>query len=107
MSTSTWKGKRLLSRRTVDFGIPFAEMTGAEVIEMETKGLINSRMMVRTVALLSHALDYRSANHSTISGNLANVDTPGYRPKELVFDQELRRAVEKEGVAMRKTDEKH
>jgi len=63
--------------------------------------------MGRTVALLSHALDYRSAKHSTISGNLANVDTPGYRPKELLFDQELRRAVEKEDVALRKTDEKH
>ncbi|PKN27102.1 MAG: flagellar basal body rod protein FlgB [Deltaproteobacteria bacterium HGW-Deltaproteobacteria-21] len=74
---------------------------------MEIRSYLNSRLMGKTVALLSHALDYRSAKHSTISGNLANIDTPGYRPRELVFDQELRRAVDKEGIAMRKTDEKH
>jgi len=68
---------------------------------------LNSRLTGKTVALLSHALDYRSAKHSTISGNLANVDTPGFRPRELLFDQELRRAVEKDGVALKKTDEKH
>lgn len=74
---------------------------------MEIKSFINNRLMGKTVALLSHALDYRSANHSTIAGNLANVDTPGYRPQELLFDQELRRAVDKEGISMAKTDEKH
>lgn len=74
---------------------------------MEAKGLMNSRFVGRTVAFLSHALDYRSAKHSVISSNLANIDTPGYQPQELTFDQELRRAVDKEGVSLRKTDEKH
>jgi flagellar basal-body rod protein FlgB len=74
---------------------------------MEIKNLVQSRLMGKTVALLSHALDYRSANHGVISGNLANIDTPGYRTQELSFDQELRRAVDKEGVSMKKTDERH
>lgn len=74
---------------------------------MEIKGFMNSRFMGRTVGFLSHALDYRSAKHSVISSNLANIDTPGYQPQELRFDQELRRAVDKEGVSLRKTDEKH
>ena len=74
---------------------------------MEVKNYINTKLMGKTVAFLSHALDYRSAKHSTISSNLANVDTPGYRPRELFFDQELRRALDKDGVSMTKTDEKH
>ncbi len=74
---------------------------------MEVKGFINGRLMGRTIGLLSHALDYRSTKHSVISGNLANIDTPGYQPQELTFDQELRRAVDKEGASLRKTNEKH
>ena len=74
---------------------------------METGNPIESRLAGRTVALLQQALSYRSANHSVISGNLANVDTPGYRPQELTFDQELRRAVDGEGISIKRTDERH
>lgn len=75
--------------------------------EVEVKGLMNSRFVGRTVAFLHHALDYRSAKHGVITSNLANIDTPGYRPQELTFDQELRRAVDNEGISLRKTNEKH
>jgi flagellar basal-body rod protein FlgB len=74
---------------------------------VESKNWINGHLMGKTVTLLSHGLDYRSARQSVISGNLANVDTPGYRPKELNFDQALRKAVEKEGISLSKTDPKH
>jgi flagellar basal-body rod protein FlgB len=74
---------------------------------VDTRQWINGRLMGRTVALLSHALDYRSANHNAISGNLANIDTPGYRPQEVSFDQELRRAVEKDGPSLKKTNPRH
>jgi flagellar basal-body rod protein FlgB len=74
---------------------------------VEEKNFINGSLMGKTVALLSHALDYRSARQNVISGNLANVDTPGYRPKELNFDQALRKAVEKDGISLNKTDRKH
>jgi flagellar basal-body rod protein FlgB len=74
---------------------------------VDSRQWINGHLMGKTVALLSHALDYRSANHNAISGNLANVDTPGYRPQEVSFDQELRRAVEKQGPSLKKTNPKH
>jgi flagellar basal-body rod protein FlgB len=74
---------------------------------VEVKDFVNKRLMGRTIGVLSHALDYRSANHSVISGNLANIDTPGYKPKELNFDQELRRAVEGGGISLKKTDARH
>ena len=74
---------------------------------MEQKNWINGHLMGKTVAMLSHALDYRSARQNVISGNLSNVDTPGYRPKELNFDQALRKAVEKDGISLDKTDRRH
>lgn len=74
---------------------------------METGNLNQNRIFGKTVALLSHALGYQGANHSVISGNLANIDTPGYRPQALTFDQELRRAVEKETIPLSKTNDKH
>ncbi len=43
----------------------------------------------KTVSLLSQALDYHSRKHSTIVSNIANVDTPGYRAREVVFEKEL------------------
>jgi len=74
---------------------------------VEIKGVTGKGLTGRTVGVLSHALDYRSAVHSVISGNLANVETPGYRPRELRFDQELRRAVEGGAMSLKKTDPKH
>lgn len=74
---------------------------------MEGPNWINGRLMGKTVALLSHALDFRSARQSVISGNLANVDTPGYRPQELSFDKALRKEVEKDGISLSKTDNRH
>ena len=66
-----------------------------------------SRITGKTVNLLSHALDYRSSNHQVIAGNMANIETPGFRPKELSFDKELERAVEENEVSLQKTDSKH
>ncbi|MFO0553035.1 MAG: flagellar basal body rod protein FlgB [Polyangiaceae bacterium] len=53
---------------------------------------------------LSQSLDYHVARHAVLAANLANVDTPGYRPLELErvdgFDSTL-------ASAMSKTDERH
>lgn len=74
---------------------------------MKIGELMQNRLTGKTVGLLSRALDYRSENHNVISGNMANIDTPGYRPKELVFDQALKQAVEKNALRLRKTNSKH
>jgi flagellar basal-body rod protein FlgB len=65
------------------------------------------RLLGKTVAVLSHALDYRTKNHTVIAGNLSNMDTPGYRPKELSFDEELKQAVNRDTLTLTKTDRKH
>lgn len=38
-----------------------------------------------TLGRLERALDVRLVRHNMLAGNLANVDTPGYRPKDVNF----------------------
>ncbi len=73
---------------------------------MEKAG-ISQNLFDRTVGVLSRALDYRVRNQRIISTNVANIDTPGFRPKQLKFDEELRRAVDNENMPLAKTNGKH
>ncbi len=43
-------------------------------------------------SLLYKQLGYRGDKQKVISGNIANINTPGYKAKELSFDQELQKA---------------
>jgi flagellar basal-body rod protein FlgB len=46
----------------------------------------------KTINLLSGMLDYRAARHKVIVSNVSNIDTPGYKPMELVFKKTLEEA---------------
>ena len=43
----------------------------------------------RTHGLISNALDYRAARQDMISSNIANADTPFYRPRDIRFEDAL------------------
>lgn len=43
----------------------------------------------KTITIISQVLDYRARKHDTIVSNIANIDTPGYRSREAVFEREL------------------
>lgn len=43
-------------------------------------------------SLLFRQLGYRGEKQKVISGNIANINTPNYKTKELVFDEELKKA---------------
>ena len=43
----------------------------------------------RTATLLKDALNYRSARQDMIASNIANVDTPNYKPRDVSFEQAL------------------
>ena len=43
----------------------------------------------KTIEILSEVLDFRSERHKVITSNIANMDTPNYRPKDIVFKEEL------------------
>jgi len=46
----------------------------------------------RITSLLTHFLDTQSRRAQIVSSNIANVDTPGYRAKELDFAEYLKQA---------------
>lgn len=52
-----------------------------------------------TVDLVSKSLDLRAKNQNHISANLANAETPGYIPKTLSFEGELKDALKGKGNA--------
>lgn len=45
-----------------------------------------------TLTRLEEALDVRLVEHNVLAGNVANADTPGYRPKALDFSQAMAQA---------------
>lgn len=51
---------------------------------------------------LEMALDGSALKQKTISNNLANVDTPGYKAKETVFNQEFKKSLQ-----AYRTDQRH
>lgn len=43
----------------------------------------------RSASLLSRALDYRAARQDMIASNIANADTPFYKPRDIRFEDAL------------------
>lgn len=43
----------------------------------------------RLTPWLERALDLSAKRHDVLAGNLANIDTPNYQPKDLEFDEQL------------------
>jgi len=74
---------------------------------MPANSLFSNRLIGRTITILSKTLDFRTARHNVIAGNLANTDTPGYTPKEATFASELRRAAGSRHLRLKTTNRKH
>lgn len=60
----------------------------------------------KTIQTLEHSLDYSSLKNRTISNNIANVDTPGYKSKEVSFKDVLNKELTPSFEGKR-THEKH
>lgn len=61
----------------------------------------------KTIEMLSAALDFRSERHKVIASNIANIDTPGYRPKDIIFKEALEAIANKNGVTMTGNNRMH
>ncbi|MBW1670614.1 MAG: flagellar basal body rod protein FlgB [Deltaproteobacteria bacterium] len=62
----------------------------------------------KTIEMLSTILDFRSERNKMIASNIANIDTPRYKPKELVFKKQLEDFIDNgTEVTMTKTDKRH
>jgi flagellar basal-body rod protein FlgB len=47
----------------------------------------------RTIQLIGRSLDVRSLNHKALSGNIANAETPGYRARNVPFQDLLEKSL--------------
>ena len=66
-----------------------------------------SSVFDRTVDLMQDRLSLNSLNQQVISGNLANLNTPGYKAKELSFDKILRDNLEQQVLQMVRSNGQH
>lgn len=67
----------------------------------------NSIVFDRTVRLMEDRLSLNSLNQNLISGNLANINTPGYKAKEASFDKALRESLEEQVLQMVRSNGSH
>ncbi len=61
----------------------------------------------KTYQLLSSMLDYRAQRQKVITSNVANIDTPQYRPKDVKFPEELKNSLKADAMRLVKTDPRH
>lgn len=60
-----------------------------------------------THQLLELSMRVRSARHEVLSANIANADTPGYRPKDLDFNSVMQSAVESRATVARESESRN
>lgn len=60
----------------------------------------------KTIDMLSNLVGARSQRHEVLASNVANIDTPGYEPKDADF-QNLLNSMQGKGIRMAKTNGKH
>ncbi len=61
----------------------------------------------KTVKMIEDRLSLNSINQKLISGNLANINTPGYTAKGLSFENALRESLEEQVLHMVRTNGGH
>lgn len=59
-----------------------------------------------TISTLEHALNYSATKQKVISQNIANVDTPNYKAKEVSFKAAYDEALS-QSITANKTNQKH
>jgi flagellar basal-body rod protein FlgB len=58
--------------------------------------MLGSMFQSSTIPLLEQAVKFTEARHGVLAGNIANLDTPGYRTRDLspqAFQQRLKEAI--------------
>ncbi|MBI5327943.1 MAG: flagellar basal body rod protein FlgB [Deltaproteobacteria bacterium] len=57
--------------------------------------------------VLERSLNIRALRHRIISSNIANEETPGYKARDIEFQQELDKMIDKGAVQMVSTNKNH
>jgi flagellar basal-body rod protein FlgB len=67
----------------------------------------NSIVFDKTLKMIEDRLSLNSINQKLISGNLANINTPGYTAKGLSFENALRQSLEDQVLHMVRSNDSH
>jgi flagellar basal-body rod protein FlgB len=67
----------------------------------------NGVVFDKTIRMIEDRLSLNAMNQKLISGNLANIDTPGYTAKGLSFDETLRQSLEDQVLHMVRSNDRH
>jgi len=59
------------------------------------------------IPLLHKSLDAYTLRQRAIAGNIANVSTPGYRRREVSFEEDLKKALDKRSIKGMTTNKMH
>ncbi len=65
------------------------------------------KLFDNVLARVERSLDVRLLRHGVLAGNLANLDTPGYKPKDVDFSAAMSEASAAGATDLRRTDEQH
>ena len=59
--------------------------------------------------LLNKGLDAASVRNKVIADNIANVDTPGFKRREVIFEENIQKVLENNNISvkLRSTDSRH
>jgi flagellar basal-body rod protein FlgB len=60
----------------------------------------------KTIGILSDLIGARSQRHQVLVSNVSNIDTPGYEPKDVDFEN-LLASMRGKGIRMARTNGKH
>lgn len=69
--------------------------------------MLDNILYTDTMKTLEKALHGTSLRNSVIANNIANVDTPGFKRSEVYFEDELKKALNDQGIKGNLTNSKH
>jgi len=69
--------------------------------------MLNSILSSPRVAVLEQALSASSLRQKVISNNIANVNTPGYKKSEVLFEDMLQNVMNSDKMPMLQTNDRH
>src|SRR5579872_1085378 len=58
--------------------------------------MLDSLLNASTIPVLEEVINFTQARHQVLAGNIANIDTPGYRTRDLdgrMFESQLKEAI--------------
>lgn len=69
--------------------------------------MLGSLLSSPQLKVLEQSLAASSLRHKVVSNNIANVNTPGFKKSDVVFESKLQDALNNNRLAMSQTNEKH